>query len=280
MQTAYVASAAIGVPPVMTLMLMSLCGCELELAASTGTARPSLREVVSFKNWARGKPRYGSYMAISVAIMAVCMLVLDATLRTYTIPLALRADLGFTKLHAALLLTAYNVAAILGRGGGGLLSLAAPPQVLTNVFVFLSLVSVIGAALFALQEALSLWIWVILIGVLTAPLFPAVLGWTDQYIKVTGVAMMALEVGKGAGVVIMNAVSGHLLTHSTPQAIMYYMLSAGILLVVTFLPAEIVSAKIGNRFKGDSHSTALPDPVQCNEENDERKQCIGDTQYD
>ena len=122
-------------------------------------------------------------------------------------------------------------------------------------------------SVFANGNAPVLYACSALMGLVLSPLFPNLLAWVNQYLKLKGVAVACVFIGSSCGGLIYQWVGGFLFEYYGPQTIMYNMLFCAVLLGLVFMVLLLLTRNRPTRFntaKSPSKQTHLDSELSGN----------------
>ena len=95
----------------------------------------------------------------------------------------------------------------------------------------------------------TIWVGTVLIGFFTGPLYPTGIVLTDYHVELTGVGIMVINFGAGAGALICIWLTGRLFDIYGPYSFRYMCLGLGCLQVLVCVLQLLLGYKRGSRFK-------------------------------
>ena len=156
-----------------------------------------------------------------------------------------------------------------------LVSYWVPASILISGSLLLSVGVTIVLAFFSQDQAIVLWIFNCLFGVVLAPILPASIAWADRYITMTAMMTALAFIASAAGAFIFSWLSGSLYESAGPPSLMHLLVVYSFLCTLVFAVLLILGKKKGLRqIPQNTASTAKEMSVlkSCNEANGEKQE--------
>ena len=117
-------------------------------------------------------------------------------------------DLSFTKNNGARVTAVYSMGYTVGRACGIFVIKIMTPRAMLSILSVLSFLSLLALLLLAGTHPVTLWVSSAAVGLSMAPIFPAAMTWSSQYVDITGhiglIFNIAFAVGEMTTPIILN----------------------------------------------------------------------------
>ncbi len=168
---------------------------------------------------------------------------------TFIFSYATQKDNPMSKPDAALLNTLYFGSYTTGRAVGIIVSKYVSPDMMIMTYSFISLISAIILTLFAYNNDVILWIFVILSGFTLSIHFPAGMAWANHYLNMNAMAVFVLIFGAGTGGAAYQYSSGYWFQVAGPRSMMYIVLFSTAMTMLAFILMFILAKLLEKKSK-------------------------------
>ena len=235
----------------------------------------TLKQLLNPAIYANGSCRYGSFVFIWLLIFYINIVggeqLFGNFVRTFSVD-----QLKFSREEASFLDTAFWGSFTVGRFLGSFFSHHISINKLFAIDILINLVSVTLLDIFSTKSHTALWIFTVIVGLSTAPLFPAGVAYSNTQIQVGGVVLTLICFAAGAGDFIYVWLAGHLYDRFGPRTVLYAMQVSSISVFILAVIFLIIGHYHGNRFDKEMASETvdlgqykrLDDPKTDREAND------------
>ncbi|CAH1798361.1 unnamed protein product [Owenia fusiformis] len=217
----------------------------------TNTAKSrQLKKFLSPASCAGGNLSFGVLMMIGLTSYYFFVDALGNVFVTFHTAVATE-NLNMTEQEAALVNSAST-----GTGIGGhflmiLLAKFIPMPVLIFAEIHGILAVSIAAIFLVLNDVIGFWVLSCLFRLFSASLWAGGMAWSENYINITGAAIMLWDVGSGVGGVVFNYLSGYLLTNHGASTILWLDLSGAIMMCLILYGTQIIMSRHGHKSRKD-----------------------------
>ena len=159
-------------------------------------------------------------------------------------------ELGFTKDTGSYLNSVFWICFSVGRFAGIIVGKFLTIRKLVFIESVGLLVSSLVIVIFHHVNAVhTIWVGTILMGFFIGPLYPTGIVLTDFHVELTGVGIMVVNFGAGAGSLISIWLTGRLFDIYGPRSFRYVCLALGCLQMLVSVLQLLLGCKRGSRFK-------------------------------
>ncbi|KAL3876731.1 hypothetical protein ACJMK2_034532 [Sinanodonta woodiana] len=238
-----------------------------DLPTKKKTKARTLKEIINPATCAGGKLLYGILIFMFLFFYFFSVVggerLAGKFIRAFSID-----EMGFSKDDGSFLNTAFWISFSVGRFSGFLAARWIPIRILIMLETGGCLISAILITIFGHTSSLALWILAQPLAFFIGPLFPSGIGWGDNHVEMTGIAITFVLAGGSLGGVAYLRLIGYLYDRYTHRAFLYLILAYGISVFVLVCVLNLVSAKNGLRYKKKETEIEIKEDVCSGDETD------------
>ena len=225
---------------------------ELKITVDTKTKKNNIFSIIRLFNPATCADGDALYGFLTYVLVFVFFFACAAAQRFYANFIRAYAidELGFTKDIGSYLNSVFWICFSVGRFAGIIVG-----KFLTiRKLVFIESIGLLGSALVIVifhhvNDVHTIWVGTVLMGFFIGPLYPTGIVLTDFHVELTGVGIMVVNFGAGAGSLISIWLTGRLFDIYGPRSFRYVCLTLGCLQMLVSVLQLLLGCKRGSRFK-------------------------------
>ena len=180
----------------------------------------NLKQLLNPAAYAGGSCIYGLFVFLWLLVYYINLVggeqLFGNFIRTFSVD-----QLKFSRDEASFLDTAFWGSFTVGRFLGAFFAHHINIKILFSIDTVINLISVTFLDIFSTNSHVALWISTVIVGMSTAPLYPAAVSYSNTQIQVGGLVLTLVTFASGAGDFLYVRLAGHLYDTYGPRTVLY-----------------------------------------------------------
>ena len=196
--------------------------------------KQTLREIISFDNWAYGHGKFGSGVMLLTCLFYVCHVAATIGIMTYLVTYATDSDLGFSNEEAAWMQMTVSIAAAFGRGICIYISKKLPLNVMLAIELHGQVIMGVIMLIWGSQSYVGLWVTSCVYVLFREPTWPSGMTWPSNFIVMLVFLMAILQISISICAIPFQLWQGYIYTNKSPDTIFYTTIVFGFLNCIVY----------------------------------------------